>query len=128
MSTTQPVLRKENTTPQSFKGNPVVAPAVDVFESRDEYLLRADLPGVTPDHLNIRLEQGELMVEGTWDVAGPGTLVACEYRPVDFRRVFLVPDAIKVDDVSATLVDGVLEVRIPKSEAVKPKQIRIKVT
>jgi len=127
MSNTQPVVRKENTVPQSFKGNPVVAPAVDVFENRDEYLIRADLPGVTAERLNVRLEQGELLVEGTWDVAGPGTLVACEYRPVDFRRLFLVPDAIHAEGVSASLVDGVLEVRIPKSEAVKPRQIRIKV-
>lgn len=119
--------RKENALPQSFKGHPVVAPPVDVYENKDEYLVVADLPGVTAQNLNIRLEQGELLVEGSWAEENLGGPVGREFRPVDYRRLFLVPDAIDADGVQARLVDGVLQVRIPKSEAVKPRKIEIRV-
>jgi len=127
MSTNQEVTRKDMRNPQSLRGKPVVAPTVDVFENKDGYLVLADLPGVSPDRLNVRLEQGELLVEGTWDSQEPDNPVAREFRPTDFRRLFLVPDAIDAEGVEATLTNGVLHVKIPKSEAVKPRQIKINV-
>jgi len=127
MTNTDVTNRSKSNLPQSFQGNPVVAPLVDVYENRDEYLVVADLPGVQPEKLNVRLEKGELLVEGTTSESDLGSPVGREFRPVDYRRLFLVPDAIHVEGVEARLTDGVLRVRIPKSEAVKPKKIQIQV-
>lgn len=126
MSNTNVVKREEGVR-QSIKGRPVVAPLVDVYENKDEYLVYADLPGVSPDKLSVRLDQGELTLEGTWVEEEKGSLVAREFRPMDFRRTFLVPDTVDPEKISANLVNGVLKVRLPKVEAVKPRRIEISV-
>lgn len=109
----------------NIKGRPVVAPLVDVFESKDDYLLVADLPGVSPETLQVRLDQGELRIDGGWSVEENGRVVAREYRPIDFRRTFVVPDGVNPEAITAKLTDGVLQVHLPKAEAVKPRKIEI---
>jgi len=126
MSNTQ-VVRREESLPKNLKGRPVVSPLVDVFENKDEYLVLADMPGVDKDNLTVRLDQGELTVEGCWSCEEKGTPLAREYRSLDFRRVFVMPDGVDVDAISATLANGVLTLRLPKAEAVKPRKISVRV-
>jgi len=127
MSNTQ-VTRREENLPKNLKGRPVVSPLVDVFESKDEYLVVADMPGVDKENLGIRLDQGELTVEGCWTCEEKGAPIAREYRPLDFRRVFIVPDGVKEEAISAALANGVLTLRLPKAEAVKPRRITVQVS
>jgi len=127
MSENVPVVKREEGLRQTIKGRPVVSPLVDVFENKEEYLLIADLPGVAPENLGIRLDKGELAVEGTWSEEEKGSVLAREYRPIDFRRTFLVPDAVDPERITARLANGVLKVHLPKVDAVKPRRIEVKV-
>ncbi len=102
---------------------PRLAPPVDVFENADELLLRADVPGVEQDALDIRLDGGELTFEAKQPEPEEGDE---SYRAVWFTRSFTLPSTIDVEKVSAELCDGVLEVRLPKSEAAKPRRIAVK--
>jgi len=127
MSASNTVVKREEGVRQSIKGRPVVSPLVDIFENKDEYLVVADLPGVSSDKLTVRLDQGELTLEGQWVEDEKGSVVAREFRPMDFRRTFLVPDSVDAEKIAANLANGVLKVRLPKAEAVKPRRIEIQV-
>ncbi len=104
-----------------------VSPRIDVLETEDEFLLLADLPGVKSDDVDIRFEKGELTIHGRRDEAHPGKESAFrEYDVSNFSRAFLVADTVAADRISAELKNGVLTVRLPKTEAVKPKKITVK--
>lgn len=104
-----------------------VTPACDVYENQDEILVIADLPGVSADALNIGLHQGELTLEGHRDLAlADGTYLGSEYRDCEFRRRFAVPGGIDADGIKAELKNGVLWLHLPKSEALKPRQISVR--
>lgn len=120
--------RRTEEETQSLEGHPVVKPRVDIFENDEEYLMRADLPGVTHDELDIRLEEGELTLKGRWDAQeDPGGVVGREFRPLAYSRTFLIPDTVDAERVDATLRSGLLEIHLPKAEAVKPRRIDVKV-
>jgi len=93
-----------------------VGPRVDVLETEHEFLVLADLPGVKPDDVDIRFEKGELSVHGRRPASR-------DYATTNYHRVFTVADTIAADKISADLKVGVLTVRLPKVEAVKPKRI-----
>jgi HSP20 family protein len=95
-----------------------IAPAVDIYENEHELLLLADLPGVTRDRVNIQFEPERLTLEATRPV-GDATLT--------YRRVFTVAPVFDAEKVSATLERGVLQLRLPKSAAVRPRQIPVTV-
>ena len=95
-----------------------VAPRVDVLETEHEFLVLADLPGVTPDRADIRFEKGELSVHG-WRPAGRGTGATA------YHRTFAVAETVAADKISAELKAGILTIRLPKVEAVKPRRIAV---
>ncbi|MCX4245040.1 Hsp20/alpha crystallin family protein [Paraliomyxa miuraensis] len=105
---------------------PVLAPAVDIFENAEEYRLVADLPGVRREDVGIDLERGELTVFAKRDVIREGEALALSRREGDFRRVFRIPEEVDAGRVEASLDDGVLQVRLPKSERAKPRRISVK--
>lgn len=105
---------------------PVVAPPVDIYENQDELLLVADVPGVKAEGLNVRLEKDVLVLEAKREVQESGGVVALGYRPADYARTFLVPRGIDGGKIEASLSNGVLRVRLPKSESVKPRRIEVK--
>lgn len=95
-----------------------VAPAVDIHENEHELLLLADLPGVTRDGVNIQFEPERLTLEATRPM-GETTLT--------YRRVFTVAPVFDAEKVTAVLERGVLQLRLPKSAAVRPRQIPVTV-
>jgi HSP20 family protein len=104
--------------------------AVDVLEGKDGYLIRAELPGMKREDIHIELKDGNLVLSGERkaDALADGV----KYRHVErvaakFWRSFSLPETIKQDSIEATYKDGVLEVRIPKAEEAKPRQIEISV-
>ena len=90
-----------------------IVPKVDVYENDDEYLVIADVPGVTQDALNVSFARGELTLEGT-----NGDRV--------YRRAFTVPDGIDGTSIGAEMVNGVLSVHLPKAPEVKPRRIQVR--
>lgn len=103
-----------------------VAPEVNIFESKDGYVLEAEMPGVNKDGLEITLEGNEITIVGRKQ---PETLQAetlyRESRPADYRRVFELDPAIDTTKISAKIEQGVLTLTLPKAEKVKPRKIAI---
>lgn len=95
---------------------------VDVFANDDGLILVADLPGVSPDALDVSFDKGMLTVAGTRSMAWHPEE---EGETIKYLRRFQVPDDIDGDQVSANLRHGVLTVRLPKAEAAKPRRITI---
>ena len=98
-----------------------VTPRVDVLESDDDLLVLADMPGVAPGDVDVRFENGELTVHGRRAVSRvPGADVW------NYYRAFRVNERIAVDQIEADLRNGVLTLKLPKVEAVKPRRIAVK--
>jgi HSP20 family protein len=105
-------------------------PAVDILESKDAYMIRAELPGMQREDIKLELKDGTLTLNGERKAEKPAEGV--EYRHVErvnakFWRSFSLPETVKQDGIEAVYKDGVLEVRVPKAEEVKPRQIEITV-
>jgi HSP20 family protein len=115
-------------TPERTRGGTVTwTPRCDIFETADELLVYADLPGVEPGNLDIRFEKGELVIHGKVKPRQQsGEFVACEYGIGDFYRAFSVGEALDTDKITAELKQGVLTLHLPRSESVKPKKIPVK--
>lgn len=103
-------------------------PAVDVEDRDKDYLVRADLPGVEPDDIEVTLQDGLLTIRGARNDersdTGPGHY-SFERSSGSFLRQLALPDAADSDSVRARCKKGVLEVRVPKSEARKARKIAI---
>jgi HSP20 family protein len=123
-------LFEENFRPSWTKASSsgVWYPPVDVLESKDEYLLRAELPGMKKEDFNLEVKDGMLTLTGERKFEQPADGV--EYHSTErvsgkFVRSFQLPRDVKHDAIEATYRDGVLEIRIPKAEQSKPRQIAI---
>jgi len=103
-----------------------IAPVVDVYENVDELLLLVDVPGATNDGIDVHLDKGQLTILAKRREDAPGSLLAAEYQACDYLRVFSVPAGIDPAKIDAQLSGGVLRLRLPKSESVKPRRIEVK--
>ncbi len=106
------------------------APAVDIKEENDKFVLHADIPGVKPDEIDVSMEEGVLTIKG--EKKTEATTEQEGYKRVErsygsFYRRFSLPDTANADAISAKSQHGVLEIVIPKREAVKPKKINVSV-
>jgi len=104
-----------------------ISPEVNIFETKDGYVLQAELPGVKKEGLEITLENNELTLVGRRQLTdnNVGNLVYRESTPADFRRVFELDPAIDTAKVEAKIDQGVLTLRLPKSERVKPRKVSV---
>jgi HSP20 family protein len=104
-------------------------PDVDIVEDDSGLWLRADMPGVGPDKTSVELEDGVLTIQGevALDEYKGLSPVYSEYRVGHFLRQFNLPQSYRYDAerITAKLVDGTLEVRIPKAESAKPRRISV---
>ena len=104
-------------------------PDVDIAEDGDALYLWADMPGVVPDELTVHLADDTLHLEGRVALDDYTGLkpVYTEYNVGDYVRRFTLPDSDRYDRdaISARLVNGVLEVRLPKSARAKPRKIPV---
>jgi len=102
-------------------------PRVDVVETADELILYADLPGVKAEDVSLHFKDGELVLHGRCAPRHTGRrAVYAEYGVGDFHRAFRVTEQVEADRIDAAMMDGVLAVRLPKAESVKPKRIAVK--
>jgi HSP20 family protein len=110
--------------------NGVWLPPVDILESKESYLIRAELPGMKREDFNLEVKDGTLTLSGERKFDEPAQGV--EYHRVEratgkFSRSFSLPQTVKSDEIKATHRDGILEIHVPKADEAKPKQIAINV-
>ena len=111
------------TAPQEF-----VVPPVDVFENENAITLLADLPGVTKDQLNLRVDGETLVIEATASAASTPPdmqLVYGELQCPAYRRQFTLSRELDASRIEAQLRDGVLRLTIPKAEEARPRRIQV---
>jgi HSP20 family protein len=103
-----------------------VAPEVNIFETKDGYVLQAEMPGVSKDGLEITLEGNEITLTGRRNTDSvSGEVLFRERHALDYRRVFELDPAIDTSKVSAKMEQGILTLILPKSERVKPRKITV---
>ena len=107
----------------------VFLPAVDIFETPEELVLSADMPGVSGEKVTLDLRENHLLISGeVGPLLGEGeTLVEQEYFTGDFQREFHLGSLIDQSKIEATMKDGVLRLVLPKVEKAKPRKIQVKV-
>ena|SRR5438105_3136656 len=104
----------------------LAVPEVNIVETKDGYILEAEMPGVAKDGLEITLEGNEITIVGRRATeALPGQTLFRESRELDYRRVFELDPAIDRAKISARMEQGVLTLTLPKSERVKPRKIAV---
>jgi HSP20 family protein len=104
------------------------SPAVDIKEETDKFVLHADIPGVKPEEIEINMEAGVLTVKGekkTETKTEKEGYKRVERTHGSFYRRFSLPDSANGEAISAKSKNGVLEITIPKREAIKPKRIDV---
>lgn len=103
-----------------------VTPEVNIFETGEGYVLEAEMPGVNKEGLEITLEGTEITIVGRRQIEPlGGEALFVESRPADYRRVFELDPAIDTSKITAGMDQGVLSLTLPKSERVKPRQIKV---
>ncbi len=107
------------------EGGPV---ALDVTTDKNELVVHAALPGVKPEDVDITVEAGTLTISGEFREESrteDARQLLTEIRRGSFRRALSLPSGLEADKATATFENGILTLRIPRAEAVKPRQIRI---
>lgn len=105
-------------------------PVVDVAEDNKEYIIKAELPGIKKEDVKVTLENGVLSISGERKVEKEEkdkTFHHVERTYGTFLRRFNLPDTASVDKVNAEFKDGMLQIRLPKHEAARPKHVDVKV-
>jgi len=123
MAENQAVQAKNQAT--ELRELPTVACEVDIFESGDGYLLRADLPGVARNDVDIQFERGELTLKARREYQVTGEPLASEFGGVLYKRSFRFPESVDAGQIHAELKAGVLTLTLPKSPEVRPRKIAI---
>ncbi len=105
----------------------VLRPAVDIHETADELVLRADMPGVSRDRLDIRVDGNNLLIEGTIGIAPQEAMAAlyADVRATTYRRQFVLSNELDSANIAASLQNGVLTVKLPKRAENKPRRIPV---
>lgn len=117
-------------TPQCerSRSSTVYRPAVDVLQSEDAVVLVADMPGVDESGVDLSLERNQLTIRGSVQPANlqDYRLTYAEYGVGDFERTFTLSDEIDRTGIDATIKDGVLRIRLPKSKEAASRKITVK--
>lgn len=107
------------------------SPSVDIYETENELVLKADVPEIDPKNVTIQMENGTLTLKGErrFDEQGNGRgFHRIERGYGSFVRAFSLPDTVEPDKVKADYKNGVLTVVLPKKEVAKPRTINVQVT
>jgi HSP20 family protein len=105
------------------------APALDISERKDAYLVTVELPGVEADDLDITMEDGLLTIQGERQFAHDSSeqqFHRVERRYGAFRRSITLPAQVQAEQIEASFEDGVLQIVVPKAEEAKPKRIQVR--
>jgi len=105
-----------------------LSPSVDIYEEEKDMVVKADLPGITREDLNVSITENTLTITG--EKKQEEKIEKNDYHRLErsygsFRRTFRLPDNVSPDKAKASFKDGVLEVRLPKTKETKQKKINI---
>jgi HSP20 family protein len=106
------------------------SPAVDVFENKENLVMKVDLPGMKQSEIDVYVEDGVLAIKGEKKKeteAKEKNFYCMERVCGSFERRFTLPTNVDASKVKATYKDGVLELALPKKEEAQPKQIKVNV-
>jgi HSP20 family protein len=106
------------------------APAVDITERKDAYLVAVDLPGVRIGDLEITFQDGVLTIQGQRQFMADSSeerVHRAESRYGAFRRSVMMPTHVRADGIEASTEDGVLQILVPKAEEIHAKRIEVRV-
>lgn len=112
-------------------GSRVWVPALDVSERADAYVVHAELPGVSPEQVDVGFEQNVLTIRGSkpssFDPSTDGELriFAAERVHGSFERAVRLPEFVDADRIEAKFADGLLVVTVPKAQAAQPRKIKL---
>jgi HSP20 family protein len=127
LTSTTPKDRVPEGARESTRGGALFTPRVDIIETEKELLVLADIPGVKSEDVDLRFENGELLLHArVHPTPERGHVLLSEYEEGDYYRVFTVHESIDASKISAECKNGVLTVHLPKVEAVQPRQISVK--
>jgi len=104
-------------------------PAVEISENNDQYLVKAEVPGVNPGEIDITVHENTLTISGEKkqeQKEGEGENYRTERFYGRFQRSITLPHGVDANKIEASYKDGVLTIKLPKSEQAKPKQIQVK--
>jgi HSP20 family protein len=104
-----------------------ITPAVDIYETPEGLVVMADLPGVTGETLDVRVDNNMLTIRGMSQHVATGDQVYREYELVNFFRQFELGEKIDQGNISADLKQGVLTLSLPKAPEAKPRKIAVQV-
>jgi HSP20 family protein len=108
----------------------IVAPVVDLYEEKDEIVVKAELPGMDKNQIEVQISGSELILKGEKskeEKVEEKNYYRCERSYGAFRRAVALPMDVQADKIKASFKNGILEVRLPKTEKAKAKEIKIKV-
>jgi HSP20 family protein len=103
-------------------------PAVDIVEEKDHFVLRADVPGVNAEDIDVSMDNGVLSISGERHAIAPSDdtgVQRIERTNGRFLRRFTLPDTANADDISAKSSNGILEVVIPKAPEIQARRITV---
>ena len=105
-----------------------IRPLVDIFETADGITLRADLPGVSKEGLNLRVVGANLLVEGNIGIVPEQKMSAlhADVRSTLYRRSFVLGSELEAEKIDANLKDGILTIRIPKRPELRPRKLDVR--
>jgi len=122
-------VRRPETVPaaEETRGGITFVPDVDIYETDEELVVMADMPGVAKDSVDINLEEDQLLISGqTAPVMGEGeSQVVAEFQSGRYARRFALSNVIDQSGIKAQLSDGVLKVTLPKVKQAKPRKIEV---
>jgi len=107
------------------------APAVDIYETNDSFVVSADLPGLNKDEIQIDLKDNTLTLKGEKkfeEKVSKDNYIRVERAYGSFVRSFTLPQNVDPEKIKAKYKEGVLEMTIPKKEEAKPKQIKVELS
>lgn len=105
-----------------------VYPPVNVFDAVEAYVVKAELPGVLPEQVDVSVEDDTITLKGERAFAEPSRDVAYHRREREqgqFRRVVRMPGRLAADEAKAEYRDGVLTIRVPKAKETRPRRVEI---
>jgi HSP20 family protein len=110
------------------RARPVYAPHTDIFETEDGLVILADMPGVSPDGVDVTLERNVLTIRGRTEDSPPQGFspVYLEYQPGDYERVFTLSEDIEAERIEAGVKNGVLRLFLPKAGPAQTKRIQVR--
>lgn len=125
----EPISRRRRWWPKLEPG--VVVPNVDMYDRKNEIVVKAELPGVEKDNIDLKITDNNLTIKGELkkeEEVKEEDYYSCERSYGSFTRTIALPTEVDSSKAKATFKNGILEITLPKKEEAKPKEIKVEVS